>query len=1675
MSTDPKAIRRYQAGVERALGLFDASNEWADYIAFLSRLGKALQASPPGAAVPFKPTLAKYLALCLKPSLPSGVHQKALEVYNFVFTLLGKDGLSRDLAIWLPGVSHTLTFASLTTRPLFLNLYDEHLLRLPSHVLRPALRAIVLSLLPGLEEETSEDFDHTLNTVNRLRQIFAQDDAEEFFWQSLFLASITSVSKRPGALVYLTRQLPRLGPKPVQSSTLQTTDGKPSGVFREEIRAVTTPEPGLLVRCFATGLQDEQPLVQRGFLDLLVSHLPLNAGVLQDLVSPGDLDVLVSSAMSVVLRRDMSLNRRLWTWFVGREDKREGSMDITHETTPESALPAKQSAPPSNRHEYFAAYGLESVTRSLQSMLRKQSISPVDRARPFRILLSLMDRWIIGRLSVEALFIPIIRDLQQYQTTAPSQASFDEVFRSANVFFDAIEPQVTGGQLFRLLKVRDLDLIEFIIANFNLHEEEMMTTHVPMLCLAISDWILAQWATGSQDLVQIGVNGAHEQRLFHLLDAFLSLSPVRPSDGPVESLENVPTEGWMERLSAVYEKSSQTKKTLLDTVRPNIAVQLLLRNVTVIILDCMRLEDRQNALGPLVNVLAKIISRTSSLEVLRQLDLGDHLHAALTSMHANTTAFKYEVARTVTRVVDTVHAFDSSKVTLTDQHLFGLIPELVYQFWDVLLPRTPQFHVEAVEQIWNLRPISGHLLLVDSKIMDLMCAESQGHLPDQISRFQTLWNHTRFPEVNAELFSANHRIEDDEVPWAMLRHPVLSIVDGLELSQTDDPRRTWLSNLSTILPVCRIIFSEHAGVSDTQLSLIGLHRLHKAVIIARQNSTHRKEMFDPNGFCAMLLDMCIENIASEPINNEAFKMTLWILRIIIEETALTRTDTLVNLLLLQLNKVVMDSHVQENVLDTLQVIFAKLKSEPPPTELMTILISGISAATVDATLEKWITLLCNIIPLYSTQQLFANMLKLTACFCQRIKSYFETLQRLCEKPTTAVEFDGVNAALLSKNPERSINNLLAGLEYILARAHTHLADHIPGTEQPIASTAELSQSRSVANNRLTVVLCMQDTIKLCGDIWAWRIQKRPANAIIDNKSFAYLSSRLRTRTRRILEHLADAEPQECLETLMGMWVTAASGEYDQDVTLNLMQSLDGARPKFMMPATFNAIYNRTNPSALDQSQKSSLSVDVTAFELMSFLIAYTRALEDDLLEEIWTDCTAFLREVLANPMPHRQILLKLLQFVAVVCQKMENTNFGEVSKMRRELADLCARLFTAIFTIRPAGLDSTAQRISDATAVPATPGSRKSEVPGGNAIRILCDSLPTIGNALGDLDRLNNTLSGIALHITGPALRSKQFPQTVDNDILRLVLLMAKSQLNNKTWKKDLLEVFNHEKFFQSPASIAEEGWIPLLKQVCLSDKGLVTDLVSRLTPPTTAGIVFGVGATAARTEADRRTQLTLRRIALLLIACDRDTFVSDLVQIIRKLEELLTATPSSSPSSNTRADIYIVLRAMALAFSQFHLVSVWPIVDAELRDLFTSIQKAEESTFTGYSQLQGAKLLDLLLLLKPEEFQLHEWLFVTDTVDAVYPPENFKSAAIADLIALTKGEKEIELPSVSDDEARRPWLCTDMSRRMDNPEALLRPFFRQLSIHAFEDTYSLQAVDLEACRSDLLADLFVD
>lgn len=309
------------------------------------------------------------------------------------------------------------------------------------------------------------------------------------------------------------------------------------------------------------------------------------------------------------------------------------------------------------------------------------------------------------------------------------------------------------------------------------------------------------------------------------------------------------------------------------------------------------------------------------------------------------------------------------------------------------------------------------------------------------------------------------------------------------------------------------------------------------------------------------------------------------------------------------------------------------------------------------------------------------------------------------------------------------------------------------------------------------------------------------------------------------------------------------------------------------------------------------------------------------------------------------------------------------------------------------------------------------------------------------------------------------------------------------------MDTFNDAKFFSSATSMVKHGWLPLLCQLALAERTLLPDILSRLGIPTAAGILFGVGATAARLEADKKAQLNLRRASCVVLAAENKVFAAHLGLLQAKLEELLTASSISSPSSMTRAEIYMVIRALALNTSADQMASFWPMVATELRAAFCSIHHEMEdhspSTYNSYSLLQAAKLLDVLLLTNPEDFQPQEWVFVTDTVDAIYRREGWEPSALVEEVAQSMMNKldmvkadntqlsaanNHPLPGESDHSLRKPWLSGERSRAFDERDiwdCLLRPFFGQLSIHVYERIYSLSVPDLEACKDDLVADLF--
>ena len=346
--------------------------------------------------------------------------------------------------------------------------------------------------------------------------------------------------------------------------------------------------------------------------------------------------------------------------------------------------------------------------------------------------------------------------------------------------------------------------------------------------------------------------------------------------------------------------------------------------------------------------------------------------------------------------------------------------------------------------------------------------------------------------------------------------------------------------------------------------------------------------------------------------------------------------------------------------------------------LLDCLTFGISSPNNHPVLEQWIRFLDNCLPFYSSNA-FQVLMPLVDTFSRSIELVFQNLQA-----AFAGNLSGSHSA---GDPITILNALLNGLEQVLARGHDQLLQdegHSVAVKSPeqvqgffgnmvsgvFASEAQKSRP-TTANNRLTVLLCFKDAVRVSFNMWSWGEGGSGSSLrdAADSASFSYMSIRLRNRTRRILEHLFAAEALECLETLVEIWHKAESeGSIVQSsIVFNLLHALEASRPKNTIPALFNAMYSRTNPNVLDPIRKSTLTSELSDINLAVFLVAYTRSMEDDALDEMWTDCMTFLRDVLGNPLPHRQTLPILLEFTAMLGQKIDNTNFGEQRKMRRDI------------------------------------------------------------------------------------------------------------------------------------------------------------------------------------------------------------------------------------------------------------------------------------------------------------------------------------------------------------------------------------------------------------------------
>nr|XP_055066452.1 protein dopey-1 isoform X3 [Misgurnus anguillicaudatus] len=488
--------RNYVAAVDKALKNFEYSSEWADLISALGKLNKVLQNNGKYQVVPKKLTIGKRLAQCLHPALPSGVHRKALETYEIIFKIIGPKRLAKDLFLYSSGLFPLLSNAAMSVKPVLLGLYEIYYLPL-GKTLKPGLQGLLTGVLPGLEEG-SEYYDRT----NTLLEKVAAAVEQPAFYSALWGSILTSPAVRlPGVtfvLLHLNRKL-----------------------SMEDQLYIIGSDIELMVEAVSTSVQDSSVLVQRSTLDLILFCFPFH---MSQATRP-DMIRILSAALHVVLRRDMSLNRRLYAWLLGFDNNGV-------KAGPRST---RLSNPEEHVTHYFNTYSKDMLVQAMVGILQGKARGGEEESvlmhdlKPFRILISLLDKPELGPAILEDVLIEVFRtlhtqcraelDLQNQNPFSKDQTQLSsklrenkktaELIKTANLLFNSFEPyymwdyiaqwfeeccrwtqssQVPGKNVKSETSARSLvefcELVDFLLDIVSLETYiEIQTEHLPQLLL----------------------------------------------------------------------------------------------------------------------------------------------------------------------------------------------------------------------------------------------------------------------------------------------------------------------------------------------------------------------------------------------------------------------------------------------------------------------------------------------------------------------------------------------------------------------------------------------------------------------------------------------------------------------------------------------------------------------------------------------------------------------------------------------------------------------------------------------------------------------------------------------------------------------------------------------------------------------------------------------------------------------------------------------------------------------------------------------------------------------------------------------------------------------------------------------------------------------------------------
>ncbi|AMD18980.1 HBR079Cp [Eremothecium sinecaudum] len=1657
---DSKQTKFHQS-VQKALQHFEAVTEWADYIASLGKLLKALQSWSPQFSnvkysVPFPYQVSRRLASSLSPNLPSGVHLKTLDVYTFIFEKIEMETLSKECNIWVSGILPLMSYASISVKAPLVELYDRYLIQLPPSVLKLLVKPLIGSLFPGIEDESSEFQTMTIGLLDTLRSNLGD---ESLFWQSCFMVMISHKNRRLGGLVFLTKKLPSLNAVPhlaVKSKSIANSEDEQSLLDKKQAReaalslllpestSIVSPEAGLLLRCLVNCMnEDNEILIQRGILDLLLQRIHLHSPVLQTIVSEPDLQLLVMSCCKTMLKKDMSLNRRIWNWLLGPTSKTQ---------QPDNATV----------NDYFPKYGLRSLRSGLLNMIKIESEVP----NAFRICLALMDRWEIGSRIVPDLFTKLMKAAAKYKTN-------QQIIRGASLFFDSIETNVIWRNCFQaLVNDKDYDLLTFVFSTFNIsNEEEIIVRHCPLIFLAL---LIMYTEENSKDFGKI----------HHLCSILVDIIPDRAYLPITQSELNDGLKfdklQLLKQISDFYNKDPSPQTPAQQEANyPFSGAELAFfttEEVSTLLMKSVNSSEMINDVSRLfVSVIDKIPGQINTTDShctnFKAYWFDDALVKAIFDLNEKSTPKGFN--KCVFGIVEVYANYLSNRLDLITS--IKLLKIIITSLWPYLLD--PNKQMEAIRCLDTLNRS------IPTKYIEGALTSAFIHEPKISLRLvvlEALWNY----------------LEND---IEMIRQPLQLIFDEL----SDEHMLSYITASSWVVAIVKanaanrlfrvltdnlLLFEFFMGEKVTELDDLDLFTYHIQTItnVLRTDEAVVIKAFSTEFTLMQSLDNDNEDVSTykslvvaillkflnleNNLHGKSIRSALILLDTLIDGTENNFKEIVTRLLKLSSKYIKVEGPESVLIIVSLLNIISKVLSlshlngikldifddNNAHINYIDFLVSSVKHLESPLVISSYVKLLSESI-VYFQNSTFNIILPLSTSITECIDRLF------CQHKEKGTNY-------------KSFALLIDGLEELMEVSHGYLLadensgylsgssvknDFLQNMVSNVFSNDPNSSNSKLQGEREVIIQSFKKAIDCSFDIWVWaqknsHLKEEDAISGVDrefSESLSHLSYRYRFKTKILIEKLFNLEPLVVLEFLIS--------RRKDSLTVTLTHVLDGNRPVLTLPHLMQNIVNKCNKSAVALFSTSSASrrisetsttfSNLTSVDIMDFIIEYVNSLENAAIEDFYNEFLIFIREISQNYTHYESISFQVLELIAIISEKLSHSQFGQQKRTRKDVADGFIRYLNSV---------------QSEDLILKAPASEE-------AIRCLIfisERLHFIVTEPIYGDRYNNCLSMIVSSSVAPILKSMKLEPKQWQLFMDLALCVAKGGAKVRNWKLLIHDIFN------DPAKLSQLVRIsPKWDQVMYhwskyqenQDK-LLNDLIlaisqkgNTLTP--TINPFQGWSDTEVSLKCKHMIQ-----IAYLLAITPKNTYLLFFRPLMDQIQEYLFLTDAP-----LKASAFIMLRVIFLHFDMTHLADYWSVISYGLQ---TGLQAYYESlqiqeVIDSNLVLQLCKTLDLLLVLCPEDFSAtNEWLFIIDTINCIYKTDPFM--AIIDEVSESKcyaigHAMDIQLAPEGD--FRVPLLST--TRKIDS-HLSLRTFFLNLSYSHYESMYGLKPLGLYECQEDVKADI---